>query len=376
MLGTPVRASSSPAGRAGGLRLPPALRRIWHRGCPAWSRSSTSAPRARTGFDALLATAGDGAAPATLPTPDTPAVILYTSGTTGRPKGAVLTHGSLLASAAAQRERQETGPDDVLVATLPFNHVGGLTCTVLHALVAGARLACSRRSPRAAAEAAAGTGHGARRRSHDVRAAAGRAGEDRARPVRVRIATVGGANVDPPLAHAIADGFAAARLQNLYGLSETSGGCVMSALDDDLATVSRDPRDPAGRRRGPRRRPGHGRRGARRGRRRAAGARPTVAAGYWEMRRRDRGPVPGRLARHRGHGDPAARRPPRAPRPAQGDVPQGGFNVYPVEVENVLAAHPGSRWRPASGCPDDVLGEVGLYFVVPRDPAAPPPAAT
>jgi acyl-CoA synthetase (AMP-forming)/AMP-acid ligase II len=53
---------------------------------------------------------------------------------------------------------------------------------------------------------------------------------------------------------------------------------------------------------------------------------------------------------------------------------QGGFNVYPVEVENVLAAHPGVALAAGIGIPDDVLGEVGLYFVVPRDTAAPPTA--
>jgi fatty-acyl-CoA synthase len=53
---------------------------------------------------------------------------------------------------------------------------------------------------------------------------------------------------------------------------------------------------------------------------------------------------------------------------------QGGFNVYPVEVENVLAAHPGVALAAGIGVPDDVLGEVGLYFVVPADPASPPTA--
>ena len=52
-----------------------------------------------------------------------------------------------------------------------------------------------------------------------------------------RTAVAGGSNVDPPLARAMAQAFPGARVQNLYGLSETSGACVMSAADDDLGTV-------------------------------------------------------------------------------------------------------------------------------------------
>jgi fatty-acyl-CoA synthase len=42
---------------------------------------------------------------------------------------------------------------------------------------------------------------------------------------------------------------------------------------------------------------------------------------------------------------------------------QGGYNVYPVEVENVLGQHPDVVQAAGIGIPDDVLGAVGRYFV-------------
>src|SRR5436190_3733947 len=49
---------------------------------------------------------------------------------------------------------------------------------------------------------------------------------------------------------------------------------------------------------------------------------------------------------------------------------QGGFNIYPVEVENVLAAHPGVLLAAGVGAPDPVLGEIGRYYVVPAQDSA------
>lgn len=47
----------------------------------------------------------------------------------------------------------------------------------------------------------------------------------------------------------------------------------------------------------------------------------------------------------------------------------GGFNVYPAEVEKLLAAHPAIAMVAVVGVPDDRLGEVGKAFVVPRPDA-------
>src|SRR5690625_8043707 len=43
---------------------------------------------------------------------------------------------------------------------------------------------------------------------------------------------------------------------------------------------------------------------------------------------------------------------------------QGGYNVYPVEVENVLTAHAGESLASGIGVPDPVLGDVGRCFIV------------
>src|SRR3989454_4346853 len=67
-------------------------------------------------------------APPAMPdlTPDSPAAILYTSGTTGRPKGAVLDHGGLLAQARGAIEMWRWTARDILVHALPLFHLHGL----------------------------------------------------------------------------------------------------------------------------------------------------------------------------------------------------------------------------------------------------------
>ena len=67
-----------------------------------------------------------------------PALLVYTSGTTGPPKGALLSHGNLLASAEAVRLAWRWSPDDALVLALPLFHVHGLGVGLHGTLTAGA----------------------------------------------------------------------------------------------------------------------------------------------------------------------------------------------------------------------------------------------
>jgi long-chain acyl-CoA synthetase len=68
-------------------------------------------------------------------------VILYTSGTTGKPKGAELTHGGLNRNqAVTARTLIQVGPDDVVMGCLPLFHVFGMTCGMNAAISSGATL--------------------------------------------------------------------------------------------------------------------------------------------------------------------------------------------------------------------------------------------
>lgn len=65
------------------------------------------------------------------------AAMLYTSGTTGRSKGAMLTHANLATNAAALHDVWAFGPDDVLLHTLPIFHVHGLFVALHCAMLSG-----------------------------------------------------------------------------------------------------------------------------------------------------------------------------------------------------------------------------------------------
>jgi fatty-acyl-CoA synthase len=69
---------------------------------------------------------------------DAPLLIVYTSGTTGRPKGAVLTHAALHANAVMSHHMHAMTSADHVLTVLPFFHVGGLNIQTTPALLCGA----------------------------------------------------------------------------------------------------------------------------------------------------------------------------------------------------------------------------------------------
>jgi long-chain acyl-CoA synthetase len=78
------------------------------------------------------------------------AALIYTTGTTGAPKGVMLSHRNLLFIAAISSTLRRVTPDDVVYAVLPITHVYGLASVCLGSLYAGATL---RLAPRFAPDA-------------------------------------------------------------------------------------------------------------------------------------------------------------------------------------------------------------------------------
>jgi acyl-CoA synthetase (AMP-forming)/AMP-acid ligase II len=122
----------------------PWLRRVWLFGHSdrAWARPVTeleAAAAAAPGIDdAFLAQIESCVAPAD------PMAILYSSGSTADPKGAVHTHGALLRHSFNLNSYRDLGPDDRVFSPMPFFWVGGFVFTLLACMHSGASMICER----------------------------------------------------------------------------------------------------------------------------------------------------------------------------------------------------------------------------------------
>ena len=107
------------------------------------TRVIADAPRAeivrKLGFEVVPVESLPRAAPPPQPNlaAESPAAILYTSGTTGRPKGALLDHGNLLAQGRGALEVWRWTADDTLVHALPLFHLHGLGMGLHGTLLSG-----------------------------------------------------------------------------------------------------------------------------------------------------------------------------------------------------------------------------------------------
>ena len=80
--------------------------------------------------------------PQVSPRPDSAAVIVHTLGSSGQPRGAMLSHAALLRNAAGLAAALEATADDVFLGAVPFSNAFGLTPTILACATAGASLVC------------------------------------------------------------------------------------------------------------------------------------------------------------------------------------------------------------------------------------------
>lgn len=95
-------------------------------------------------FAGLLADAPAHAGTAELP-PEAPAAIVYTSGTTGTPRGATLSHANVVFNARAKQRHLGIGPDDRMLLFLPLYHCFGQNAVLNAALQSGATAVLHRR---------------------------------------------------------------------------------------------------------------------------------------------------------------------------------------------------------------------------------------
>lgn len=303
---------------------------------------------------------------------DALAAILYTSGTTGRSKGAMLTHGNLLATITGLLFAWAWERADVLLLTLPLFHVHGLVVGLLTALAAGARVELRRRfdADAVAAELAAGNSGGATVffgvPTMYVRLVdALRQLPDRSALGRMRLFCSGSAPLAPETFAAFRE-LAGHDILERYGMTEAgmilsnpyAGPRLPGTVGRPLPGVSARIVDaelhdlPSGEE----------------GELLVAGG--NVFAGYWGNPEATAAAflTDGAGRRWLKTGD-LARRDPASGHIAllgrRGDlVITGGFNVYPREVEEVLAAFPGVAEAAVVGRPDPEWGEVPVAFVV------------
>jgi malonyl-CoA/methylmalonyl-CoA synthetase len=325
--------------------------------------------------------------------PEDPAIIGYTSGTTGTPKGAVLSHGNLLASSESVRLAWRWTGDDRLVLALPLFHIHGLGVGLHGTLLAGASaVLLPRFDPDAVLDAVA---------AHDATlffgvptmyarlAESPRLGE----LGRLRLCVSGSAPLPPTIFHRLADG-GGQRVLERYGMTETgmnvsnpydgerrpgTVGFPLPGVELRLAPARGTGGVPPTRAAGAATARGTGGVPPTR----AAGAAtigevqlrgPNVFAGYWGQPdataaafTEDGWFKTGDIGEH----DPDGYL--RLVGRARDLIITGGLNVYPREVEDVLLEHPGVAEVAVAGTPDAEWGEMVTAWVVPAS-AAPPEA--
>lgn len=295
--------------------------------------------------------------------PDDVLLIQYTSGTTSFPKGVMLTHANMLTNAWAAARRIGVTPDDRYFSIRPYFHVAGTTLSILVSLVTGC---CLLTLPRFDV--------GEALRILDRERCTLTSGNDTIflmlmghpdfDPARLHLRG-GWAAAGPEVMQKIRDVMGVPSICNAYGQSEASPNVIMSAHDDDFALRAMGwalPHpgmqvrvvDPAT---GAPLPPGQ------RGEIQARGW--SIMKGYYNMpdaTARALSPDGWLSTGDLGEMDGAGRL--RMVGRLKDMFRVGGENVAPLEIEEVLHAHPAVQLAQVVGVPDARLGEVPAAFVL------------
>ena len=317
----------------------------------------------------------DGAAPtregAAVVSSGDPADVLFTSGTTGRPKGVVCTHGQNVRTFGAWCDRTGLDRGDRYLVINPFFHCFGYKAGILACLLRGATMVLQ---PVFRADETLRLAEAERITvlpgPPTVYAAMLDApGRNRYDLSTLRLAVTGAASVPVALVERVRAELGM-QVITAYGLTEACGTVTVCTLEDDSRTVATTAGRPI------------------------EGVEVRVA----DDRGGEAGPGTVGEVLVRGHnvmrgylGDEEAtakavvdgwlrtgdlgRLDDRGNLTITGRLKDmfvvGGFNVYPVEVEQVLTGHPGVSEAAVVGIPDERLGEVGRAYVTARPGAEP-----
>ena len=297
--------------------------------------------------------------------PDDRSDILFTSGTTGQPKGVVMTHGRTLIVATDWVAMSGLTEGDRYLMVNPYFHMFGLKGGILASMAAGATMLpeavfdAERVLARVAAEGVTvlpgpptlyqSLLDHPRRSSYDLSS--------------LRVAVTGAADIPVELIRRVQSELPFSKIVTGYGLTEGGTACGTSEDDDAeaIATTVGRPRpgfelklvDEVGREVGP------GEAGEvllRSG---------SVMAGYLddpEETAKVLSPDGWLRTGDLGMTDDVGRL--RIVGRVKDMFIVGGFNAYPAEIENALLRHPSVRQAAVIGIPDPRLGEVGMAFVV------------
>ena len=326
----------------------------------------------------VAALAGEAAPPPTVAVdPADPVAIVFTSGTTGAPKGAWYTHASLLAVADIEARRHPGGVPHQqrhLAPGLSFAHVGTMTRIAVQIANLGVSLIHDTFDPAAVLAAIE-----RERLTHlggiptQLVALLDHPDRPRRDLSSLRSVLVGGAPAPPPLVRRLRDELGA-EVSVRYSSTEvgiatasvpgdppdlvaTTVGCATPGVELRIVDDANRPR-PAG----------------------TTGEvvvrSPATMRGYWRDPEATAATIDAEGWVHTGdlgHLDATGHLHLTGRRSEM--YIRGGFNVHPVEVEERLAHHPKVARAAVVGVPHPVHGEVGWAFVVPRDPGEPPTLA-
>jgi HIP---CoA ligase len=302
--------------------------------------------------------------------PEDPSDILFTSGTTGVPKGVVMTHGRTLRVATDWVAMTGLTAGDTYLQVNPYFHMFGLKAGILASVAAGATMLpepvfdVDRVLARVAAERVTVLpgpptlyqsilDHPERGR-HDLSS--------------LRVAVTGAADIPVELIRRVHDELPFSRIVTGYGLTEGGTACATSEEDDAeaIATTVGRPR------------PGFEVRLVDDDRDVAAGEAGevllrggSVMAGYLDdpaETAKALSPDGWLRTGDLGAFDDAGRL--RIVGRVKDMFIVGGFNAYPAEIENALLRHPAVLQAAVIGVPDARLGEVGMAFVVLAEPVS------